>query len=159
MLNNIPTPYNGVLYPSKTEARYAEYLDRLKSEGKVLSWERQITFEVKDDSEKKYKMIVDFLVTFPNRQEIHETKAKYYSDDFKFKLYLWLRRYPNFTYYVVEQDRHGVWTYTTPQQFLKIVDDPTEQTTVELPTKPKKHSRTEVIASTLFRYAVDLFVK
>lgn len=38
MLHNIPTNYNGVLYPSKAEAKYAEFLDSQVKQGKVKWW-------------------------------------------------------------------------------------------------------------------------
>lgn len=119
MLNNIPTTYNNVLYPSKAEAKYAQHLDKLKAQGKVLWWRRQVPFKVYDTN-KVLTMIVDFVVMYRNRREIHEVKKGFYSQEFIYKLGLWIQNYPYFDYYIIEEDRKGIFTYKTPKQFLNI---------------------------------------
>ena len=159
MLNNIKTPYNGIIYDSKTEARYAAHLDQLKSQGKIKAWDRQVPFEVIDDAGHKYKLIVDFLVTFTDRQEIHETKSGYFSDDFKFKLRLYTNRY-TYPYFIVEPGKHGGWTYTTPQQFFRIYQPTKELTVITLKKTPtKQHSWIEILLSAALHHFVALFVK
>jgi hypothetical protein len=115
MLNNQPTLYHGILYPSKAEAGYAEHLDKLQKHGKVKWWKRQIRFQV--EGEKKYAVIADFLVMI-DREEIHEVKRGYYSQEFIYKSQLWLAQYPSFPYQVVEPTTTG-WKYT-PLKELEI---------------------------------------
>mgnify|MGYP000081285223 CR=1 FL=1 len=158
MLNNIPTIYDGVLYPSKAEAKYAERLDKLKSEGRILEWRRQVPFKVYDGS-KDFKMVVDFLVMFKDRQEIHEVKRGYYSDDFKYKLGLWNSTYPHFPYYVTEEDRHGVWTYKTPQQFLRIVAPPEPVAVKLVQPQARQYSTVEFYLSMIVHETLSLFIK
>jgi len=160
MLNNVKTLYNGVTYDSKAEARYAQFLDKLKSEGKIVSWRRQVPFAVYDDT-GSYKMIVDFLVIYSNRQEIHEVKKGYYSPEFKYKLRLFYITYPHYSYYVTEEDRHNIWTYKTPQEFLHLYepkDEPKEPTQVKL-APVKQYSWLEILLSGAFHHFVKLFVK
>lgn len=158
MLNNIPTLYDGVLYPSKAEAQYAQRLDKLKSEGKILEWRRQVPFKVYD-GDKDYKMIVDFLVTFKDRQEIHEVKRGYYSEDFKFKVGLIPTTYPHFIYYVVEEDRHGIWTYKTPKEFLRIVAPPEPVAVRLVKSQPRQYSTWEFFLSMILHKTAGLFIK
>lgn len=115
MLNNVPTYYGGILYPSKTEASYAEFLDKEKAAGKVKWWKRQVRFQVEGD--KRYTVIADFLVMM-DREEIHEVKRGYYSNEFIYKSQLWLEQYPSFTYLVVEPTATG-WSYAPLQEFIK----------------------------------------
>lgn len=115
MLNNVPTYYNDVLYSSKAEAKYAEFLDTQVKQGKVKWWKRQVRFQV--EGNKRYTVIADFLV-MGSREEIHEVKRGYYSSEFIYKSQLWLEQYPSFTYLVVEPTATG-WSYTPLQEFIK----------------------------------------
>ena len=104
-------------------------------------------------------LIVDFLVTFTDRQEIHETKSGYFSDDFKFKLRLYTNRY-TYPYFIVEPGKHGGWTYTTPQQFFRIYQPTKELTVITLKKTPtKQHSWIEILLSAALHHFVALFVK
>lgn len=56
------TPYKGVTYDSKKEAEYAMYLDTLVKNKKILSWERQIVFQLIVNGTKVGKYTIDFKV-------------------------------------------------------------------------------------------------
>jgi hypothetical protein len=134
MLNNVRTWYNGNLYDSKGEAGYARFLDLLKAQGKIVNWQRQVPFKVYADN-KTYTVITDFLVTFQDRQEIHEFKKGYFSQEFIYKLGLWIKNYPFFTYLVTEEDGKGGYTYKTPEEFLDAQPD----------SQPQKHSKMAIL--------------
>jgi hypothetical protein len=135
MLHNIPTNYNGTLYPSKAEAMYAEYLDSLLKNKQIKWWKRQVRFQVEGD--KRYTVIADFLV-FSEREEIHEVKRGYYSQEFIYKSQLWLEQYPSFPYYVFEPTATG-WSKTPLAEFIKpyILIQPDSQ--------PRKFSKFEFL--------------
>lgn len=118
-MNNVPTWYDGYKYPSKAEANYAMELDRRKRVGEIVSWRRQVPFKVYDADGNSFEMVVDFLVVFRDRQEIHEVKYGLHTDKFIFKVALWPKTYPFFRYLIAEQDRNRNFTYKTPKQFLE----------------------------------------
>lgn len=140
MLNNQPTLYHGILYPSKAEAGYAEHLDKLQKHGTVKWWKRQVRFQV--ESDKRYIVIADFLVMI-DREEIHEVKRGNYTDEFIYKSQLWLEQYPNFPYYVLEPTSTG-WSKTPLAEFIK------PYLHVQQPTKFKKYAWWEIILSKWF---------
>lgn len=117
--SNVPTLYKGILYPSKTEAQYAEYLDKLKAKGKIKWWKRQVTFEVEGADGVKHRVIADFLVMPSTREEIHETKFNLITDKFIYKSQLFLEQYPNILYYVLEPDGNYGWKRTPLAEFIK----------------------------------------
>jgi hypothetical protein len=139
MLNNQPTYYKGVLFPSKAEAKYAQHLDSLLKQGKIKWWKWQVRFQVEGD--KRYTVIADFLV-MSDREEIHEVKRGYYSQGFIYKSQLWLEQYPSFPYHVVEPTVTG-WKYTPLAEFIKpyLVIHITSQ---------KRYSKLEILLSKWF---------
>jgi hypothetical protein len=145
----IPTWYNGILYPSKVEANYAAHLDKLKSQGKIKWWKRQVRFQV-EDSVKRYTVITDFLV-MTDREEIHEVKRGRYTDEFIYKSQLWLEQYPNFPYIVADYTVTG-WKYTPLADFIKpylLVQD----------APKKQYSKLEIKLSQYFYKLATALVK
>lgn len=55
------TEYNGILYASKREAEYAQELDLRVRIGEIVSWERQIPFELVVAGTKICRYILDFV--------------------------------------------------------------------------------------------------
>ena len=77
---NKQTPYKGDIYDSKLEAKYAAILDTLKSATnkaqKVVSWERQIPFQIILNGIKICKYFADFKVLYADgREEIIDVKG------------------------------------------------------------------------------------
>ena len=58
----VKTAYNGVLYDSKSEARYAAHLDILLDEGRIAKWERQVRVRLEIGGTLICAIVVDFLV-------------------------------------------------------------------------------------------------
>lgn len=54
----VRTEHNGRSYASKAEARYAQFLDREKAEGRVLFWLSQVPIQLPG----KTRYVVDFQV-------------------------------------------------------------------------------------------------
>lgn len=59
---NTKTEYNGVLYDSKKEAKYAGDLDLLLRAGEIRGWTRQVTIKIAVNKEHICNCIVDFLI-------------------------------------------------------------------------------------------------
>jgi hypothetical protein len=151
MLNNVPTYYNNVLYPSKAEAKYAEFLDTQVEQGRVKWWRRQVSFKVYDH--KTRTIITDFLV-MAEREEIHEVKRGYYSESFVYKSQLWLKFYPNFPYFICEPEGSGNCGFSkTPlREFIKpyLVTQPNDQ---------KGYTKLEIWLSKMFYKLASKLVK
>lgn len=152
MSYGIKTWYKGIEYDSKTEAKYAEYLDVLLKKGKIIRWERQVPFQVKDPAGITYLVIADFVVTFKNKTEIHEVKNNYYSPGFIRKSQLFLERYAHIDYFVLEPDANGNWTKTPLKDFIK----PYLYATSPAPTK--QYSWVEIKLSEYFYKLVSKFI-
>ena len=56
------TEYNGQLYDSKKEAKYAEYLDDRKRKGEIKDWLRQERIDAVINGKKVFYLQVDFTV-------------------------------------------------------------------------------------------------
>lgn len=71
-LGRLKRTWNGILFHSQAEARYAAKLDLLHRAGKIRHWSRQVTYEVADG----VRYIADFVV-FPNTggAEVYEIKG------------------------------------------------------------------------------------
>lgn len=77
---NIQTEYNGFKYMSKKEAEYAMTLDSLKratnKKDRVISFEKQIPFQIEINGIKVFKYIADFKVFYADdRVEIIDVKG------------------------------------------------------------------------------------
>lgn len=69
--------YDGTLYRSQAESRYAMWLDSEKRLGRIKSWKYEVRIELHVLGGKKLcDYLLDFEVTFPNgRVEWHEVKG------------------------------------------------------------------------------------
>lgn len=76
---NLKTEYNGYVYMSKKEANYAQELDYLmkaKGADRVLSFERQVPFQVILNGKKICKYLADFKVFYADgHEEIIDVKG------------------------------------------------------------------------------------
>lgn len=104
---NIKTEYNGVVFMSKKESKYAEQLDFLKKASKdherVVSYEMQIPFVLQDafvdgmgEKHNKITYVSDFVVTYADgRVEVHDVKPStgFTTNIFKLKKKMLLYRH------------------------------------------------------------------
>jgi hypothetical protein len=68
--------YNGRLYHSRKEAKYAQELDLLKKAGEILDWKPQFRLNLAVNGYHITTYIADFLVTAKDgTEEIHEVKG------------------------------------------------------------------------------------
>ena len=58
----VKTVYDGVLYASKAEARYAQHLDLLKAARQIRGWERQVRWPLIVEGVKICTIVPDFKV-------------------------------------------------------------------------------------------------
>lgn len=56
--------YNGRLYHSRAEARYAAQLDIKKRAGLIVDWRPQVRFPLSVHGEKVATLVVDFEITY-----------------------------------------------------------------------------------------------
>jgi hypothetical protein len=100
------TPYRGVLYDSKAEARRAETLDMLERAGKIASWRRAPRFDLTAGAED---VVVgwytpDFLVVhLDGTREAIEVKGRA-SRDLALRLNLFRALYPEIRLSVIDSD-------------------------------------------------------
>lgn len=79
------TEYNGVMYDSKMESRYAHYLDMLLKAKEIKGWQRQIAIPLIVNGEKICTIRVDFEVEcLDGSKEFREVKGAE-TRDFKIK--------------------------------------------------------------------------
>lgn len=77
---NLKTEYNGYVYMSKKEANYAQELDFLMKaknpRDKVVSYERQVPFQITVNGKKICKYLADFKVLYADgHTEIIDVKG------------------------------------------------------------------------------------
>lgn len=95
--------YNGTIYPSAFEAKYAAQLDWRKRAGDVKDWQRQITFNLTVNKILICKYIIDFVIIHnDDSKEYIETKG-FETRDWKIKRKLFKALYPQLNYKVVKQ--------------------------------------------------------
>lgn len=93
------TTYKGVKYRSKLEADYAKYLDRLKDEGTILFYNRQVIFDFPDGNSYR----VDFVVYYTDgKVDIVDTKGVE-TPDFKRNIKSMEYYYPYFDVNIVKK--------------------------------------------------------
>ncbi len=88
---NKKTQYNGKMYHSKKEAKYAEDLDRAMhakhKKDRVVSWEPQVRYDIVVNGQKICTYVLDFLVKYGDgrieyvdvkgyRTDVYTIKAK-----------------------------------------------------------------------------------
>lgn len=97
----IRSEYGGVMYDSKREAAEAYKLDMLKAAGEVLSWERQVVFDLKVCGELICRYRADFVVKYADgMSEILEVKG-HETEAWKIKESLFRAIHPSLTLRVV----------------------------------------------------------
>ena len=95
--------YNGIIYDSSFEAKYAFELDWRKKINDIKDWERQITFELKVNDVLICKYIIDFLIIHNGgKKEYIETKG-FETKDWKIKRKLFQALYPELNYKIIKQ--------------------------------------------------------
>ena len=95
------TAYRGVVYASKSEARYAAHLDLLKKAGVIKAWEGQVRWALIVGGEKVCTIVPDFRVTLADGSvELHEVKG-YATALWKLKRKLFEALYPEVPYIVI----------------------------------------------------------
>jgi hypothetical protein len=77
---NLKTEYNGYVYMSKKEANFAQELDYLKKatdpKERVVSFERQVPFQIEVNGKKICKYLCDFKVLYKDgHTEIIDVKG------------------------------------------------------------------------------------
>ena len=77
---NLKTEYNGYVYMSKKEANYAQQLDYMKkaklSSQRVVSFERQVPFQIIMNGKNIAKYLADFKVLYADKHvEIIDVKG------------------------------------------------------------------------------------
>jgi hypothetical protein len=102
--NNAPQIWNGERYDSKRELEYAMYLYGEIEQGRIRWWRRQVPIQLTVNDQKICKLVVDFLVGFPDgRQEYHEVKsAATKTPMFNLKLKLLRALHPELIYRVIQ---------------------------------------------------------
>ena len=97
----IRTTYRGITYASKSEARYAAYLDVLKKGGLVERWERQVRWPLVVNGEKVCVMVIDFRVWYTDGSSaFHEVKG-WHERVWRLKSKLPKALYPDLSYVVI----------------------------------------------------------
>lgn len=95
--------YNGTIYDSRLEARYAATLDLLKRAGQIREWTRQVTVPLEVNGRHVCNMRVDFRVVMPNGAvEFHEVKG-FSTPEWLLKKKLFQAIYPERTYTVIRK--------------------------------------------------------
>lgn len=108
--------YDGVVYDSRAEARYAEQLDLLKRAGEIRRWERQVAFDLVEpdhhrDSEKHKRSCILYVLDFSVHGHWNRNVGidPYFVDVkgmqtplWKLKLRLLQRRYPGIALLLVD---------------------------------------------------------
>lgn len=93
--------FDGIVFDSKAEAGYYRYLKRQQAKGKVLSFERQKTYELlpkfrhpkTGKAVRAIKYIPDFVVTYADgRVEVIDIKGVQ-TEAFKLKAKLFMTKY------------------------------------------------------------------
>lgn len=95
------TTYNGDLYDSKSEARYAEYLDSRLDAGEIARWERQIRVRLEVGGKLICTIVVDFLVWDLNNRPIYTEVKGHETPVWRIKKRLFEALHPEATYVVV----------------------------------------------------------
>lgn len=99
--------YNGIVYASAFEARYAADLDWRKRAGDIKDWRGQVTFHLKVNEILICKYIIDFVIIHNNdSKEYIETKG-FETRDWKIKRKLFQALFPDKKYKVVKKGQHN----------------------------------------------------
>lgn len=95
--------YNGIIYASAFEAKYAADLDWRKKAGDIKNWNGQVTFKLIVNNKLICKYIIDFVITHnDDTKEYIETKG-FETRDWKIKRKLFQALFPGIKYKVVKK--------------------------------------------------------
>ena len=96
--------WKGEIYDSIKERNYALWLESERQAGRILWWRRQEPIQITVNDQKICKLIVDFLVGFPDgHQEYHEIKSRATKTDvFRLKYKLLRAVRPELNYKIIE---------------------------------------------------------
>lgn len=102
--NSVRTVWKGEVYDSIKERNYALWLESEKQAGRVLWWRRQVPIQITVNDVKVCKLVVDFLVGYPDsHQEYHEIKSEATKTPlFRLKHKLLLATHPDITYKIID---------------------------------------------------------
>lgn len=94
--------YNGTVYHSKAEARYAAELDLQKRVGLIREWSNQVPFQITVNGVNICKVVVDFSVVYSDgRTQYVEIKGKE-TEAYRLKRKLLAACYPDLDYVVLK---------------------------------------------------------
>jgi len=83
---------------------YAMWLESERQASRIKWWRRQVPIELVVNDQKVCKLVVDFLVGFPDgRQEYHEVKSVATKTPiYNLKMKLFRALHPNITYKIID---------------------------------------------------------
>ncbi len=113
---NVRTEIDGIIFDSKLEARFYEYIKRLKADGHIKNFELQKKFLLLDAFEKngekfrKIEYVADFVIYHHDgSMEVMDTKGVE-TDIFKVKRKLFEKNYPDLTLQAITYSKiDGGW--------------------------------------------------
>lgn len=94
--HNKQTEYNGIVYHSLKEARYAAELDLLKRSGEVKEWFRQVRVPLRINGKLICTYVVDFMYRDKNDREFYVEVKGHETPVWKLKWALFDALYPQF---------------------------------------------------------------
>ena len=109
------TEYNGIVYDSAAEARYAASLDLRVKVGDIKEWFRQIRYPLMVNGTKICDMVIDFKIHHANRGalEVEFVEVKgCETDTYRLKLKLLKALYPNLRLTVIKAGTAAAWHKT-----------------------------------------------
>jgi len=105
--NLIPVHPEGVQKMTQLEARYAATLEYLKRNGVLMDYRFEA---LKFRLAKRTWYTPDFLLIYPSRYEVHETKG-FWEDDARVKFKACADLYPWFHFVAITERKKGEWVY------------------------------------------------
>lgn len=99
---NVKKLYNGVLYDSVKEARFAEDLDLRLKANDITGWARQITFPLKVNEIKVCDYIIDFIIFYQDKPEEYIEVKGFWTKEAILKRKLFKALNPGRKYIVIE---------------------------------------------------------
>ena|SRR5436190_1429126 len=152
MFSNIKTWWNGDLYDSRGESRYAEHLAWQVARGEIQKVERQVKFPLFENSVLVAHHVVDFVVTNnQGKEEIHEYKGPE-TDKWRRKLELFVQNYPGRKYITIKEPRKGRYQYFAPSEILGYT------LTKQDPSPQKHYSHFEYFCSMIAHHIFKFFL-
>ena len=94
--------YNGMVYHSKAEARFAAELDLKKKAGLIRDWWGQVHFCLKVNGKEIGSMVIDFSVVDKDGKQYYVEVKGQETAKYKLQRNILLACYPNIDYRVVK---------------------------------------------------------